>query len=199
MDRIETEARILELAIAKRIRRYRKNLQWTLEDLSKVIGLSTGHLSQIENGDKTPPISTLTKIAYGLGITTSILITGENYEDESGKISIGRHEKRMPVERVEAAPDALIQSFGFAKPDRVMDTYVVTLGADFPAKAAMHTGQEFVYTVEGIHKFYYDGKTYTLHSGDAIYFESNRPHMGCRLGKDAAKILVVYCESSQSL
>jgi transcriptional regulator with XRE-family HTH domain len=199
MNRMETEARKLELAIAKRIREYRKNLEWTLEDLSKNIGLSPGYLSQIENGDKTPPISTLTKIGYGLGITASTLITGETVEDESGKISIGKLEKRIPVERLEAATDSLIQSFGFAKPDRVMDTYVLTLGADFPIKAAIHTGQEFVYTLEGRHKFYYDGKTYTLNSGDAIYFESNRPHMGCRLGKDAAKILVVSCGASQSL
>ena len=198
MNRIEIEARVLELAIAKRIRGYRKKLDWTLEDLSKNIGLSTGHLSQIENGDKTPPISTLTKIAYGLGTTTSTLITGEAVDVESGKISIGRCEERVAVKRMEAAPDSLIESFGFAKPNRVMDTYVVTLGPDFPVKAVMHTGQEFVYTIEGIHKFYYDGKTYTLNSGDAVYFESTRPHMGCRLGKEEAKILVVNCDASQN-
>ena len=199
MNKIESEGRALELAIAKRIRGYRKSLDWTLGDLSKIIGLSTGHLSQIENGDKTPPISTLSKIAYGLGISASTLITGETIQDKSGKISIGRHDERLPVERMEAAPDSIFESFGFTKPDRIMDTYVMTLGTEFPAKALMYTGQEFIYTIEGIHEFYYDGQTYSLSSGDAIYFDSNRPHMGCSVGKKPAKVLVVYCNSAQGL
>lgn len=198
MDRRESEGRALELAIAKRIRGYRKNLDWTLEDLSKIIGLSTGHLSQIENGEKTPPISTLSKIAYGLGIATSTLITGETIPKKSGKISIGRHNERLLVERLAAAPAALLESFGFTKNDRVMETYVMTLEAELPVKAVMHQGQEFVYTIEGKHEFYYDGQVYRLNSGDAIYFDSNRPHMGCSVGKEPAKVLVVYCNGIQT-
>lgn len=199
MDRIESKGRELELAIARRIRGYRKKLDWTLEDLSRTIGLSTGHLSQIENGDKTPPISTLTKIAFGLGTTASSLITGDVIQKKSGKLSIGRYENRQPVERLEASSGFLFESFGFTKPDRIMDTYMMILGAAFPGKARVHAGQEFAYTVEGKHKFYYDGQTYTLNAGDAVYFDSNRPHMGCSLGKELAKVLVVYCNDVRTV
>lgn len=194
MDKGESEGRALELAIANRIRAYRKKLNWTLEDLSRSIGLSTGHLSQIENGEKTPPISTLTKIAFGLGVSTTTLITGkEDRRRRYKKLAIGRCEERIPVANIEAAADSLFEAFGLTKPDRVMDAHMITLGKSFPAKASMHVGQEFIFTVEGSYEFNYDGESYILNCGDAIYFDSNRPHMGCSVGKDQAKILVVTC------
>jgi quercetin dioxygenase-like cupin family protein len=73
-----------------------------------------------------------------------------------------------------------------------MDTYVVTMGPEFPSIGLMHSGQEFVYALEGSHEFYYDGQTIILNPGDAIYFDSNRPHMGRSLGQKPAKVLVVY-------
>lgn len=197
MNEIETEGRALELAIARRIRKHRKRQDWTLEDLSKVTGLSKGHLSQIENGEKVPPISTLTKIAFGLGTSITSLISGDNGQQVSGKITVGKVENRMPIVHTEASPKSLYESFGFTKQDRIMDTYVVTMGHEFPPKAMMHVGQEFVYTLEGIQEFYYDGQTYRLAPGDAIYFDSDRPHMGRSISKEPARVLVVYCNLPQ--
>lgn len=199
MEKSESEGRALELAIAKRIRGYRKKLDWTLMDLSRSIGLSTGHLSQIENGEKTPPISTLTKIAFGLGISASTLITGGMVAKKMRKISIGRCENHIPVENVGAASGSIFAAFDLTKPDRIMDAYLITLGKNFPAKVSMHVGQEFIYTIEGMYEFNYDGLTYILNSGDAIYFDSNRPHMGCSLSKTPAKILVVSCNGAVTL
>jgi transcriptional regulator with XRE-family HTH domain len=195
MNQIETESRALELAIAGRIRKRRHELDWTLDELARITGLSKGHLSQIENGEKTPPISTLTKIAFGLGTNIGTLITGESAPQSSSKIAIGKKEGRMPIVHTEASPKSLYESFGFTKPDRVMDTYVITMGPEFPANPMMHVGQEFVYTIEGVHEFYYDGVTYRLEPGDAVYFDSDRPHMGRSIGKGAAKLLVVFCNT----
>lgn len=196
MDQIETEGRTLELAIARRIRRRRQKLNWTLEVLAGVTGLSKGHLSQIENGEKVPPISTLTKIAYGLGTNIGLLITGENQAQNNGKISVGRVEDRMPIVHTEASPTSVYESFGFNKQNRIMDTYIITIGHEFPPRALMHIGQEFIYTLEGVHEFYYDGQTYRLQQGDVIYFDSDRPHMGRSLSKEPAKVLVVFCNTT---
>lgn len=198
MDQIESQGRVLELAIARRIRRHRKQLDWTLGDLSKVTRLSKGHLSQIENGEKIPPISTMIKIAMGLGTNIGALVTGEAAAATSGKIAIGKRDRRMPFVNNDASPESLFESFGFTKSDRVMDTYVVTMGPEYPPRAVIHAGQEFVYTIEGIHEFYYDGQNYTLHRGDAIYFESTRPHMGRSLSQKLAKVLVIAYDWGQS-
>ena len=164
------EARALELAIARRIREKRSQLEYTLDDLAKVTGLSKGHLSQIENGEKVPPIGTLTKIAFGLGINVLTLITGEANHQHSSKITLGRNEERAKITHLEASSSSIYESFGFDKMDRVMDAYVVTMGHDFPPNPMMHPGQEFVFAISGTHEFIYDGQSYQVHAGDAIYF-----------------------------
>lgn len=193
INSIDKEGRALELAIARRIRRRRRELDWTLDDLARTTGLSKGHLSQIENGDKVPPISTLTKIAFGLDIQIATLITGEAVSQNTSKVAIGKKEERMPIVHTEASQNTLYESFGFAKQDRFMDTYIITMGPDFPPTPMMHVGQEFVFTIEGVHEFFYDGQVYRLEPGDAVYFDSDRPHMGRSLGKEPAKLLVAFC------
>ncbi len=75
-----------------------------------------------------------------------------------------------------------------------MDSYIVTVSHEFPPKPMIHSGQEFNYILEGIIEFYYDGQTQKLEPGDAIYFDSDQPHMGRCLSENPAKLLVVFCK-----
>ncbi len=198
MNQAELESRAMELTIARRIRARRKKLNWTLEELARITGLSKGHLSQIENGGKVPPISTLNKIAFGLKTSLEALITGESPQFRSSKIEVGRAEDRRPINHMEASPKSIYESFGFKKQDRVMRSCIVTMSDEFPPQPMMHSGQEFVFALEGSHEFYYDGQTYIINPGDTLYFDSDCPHMGRSLGKRPAKILVVYCNPSET-
>lgn len=183
----------LERAIAEHIRRERLKMGWTLDRLAQKTGLSKGYLSQIENNEKTPPIGTLTKIAYGLGISVLELISGEVREREAGKLSIVRGEQRKPITHTGAAEGSVYDSFGFSRPDRLMDAYIVTVSHQYPPQPLIHSGQEIGYTLFGEHEFYYDGQTYVLRAGDAVYFDSDRPHMARSLSREPAKVLVVFC------
>ena len=198
MTQDELESRAIELAIARRIKEKRKELDLTLEELAKKTGLSKGYLSQIENGGKVPPISTLTKIAFGLKTGVEALITGELPRFSSNKIEVGRVEDRRPITHTEASPKSLYESFGFKKQDRVMHACIVTISDEFPPQPMMHSGQEFVFALEGTHEFYYDGQIYKITPGDTLYFDSDLPHMGRSLSKKPAKILVVYCNPSEA-
>lgn len=197
MNKVELEARTIEQNIARRIREKRKELDMTLEELAKETGLSKGHLSQIENGVKVPPISTLSKIAFSLQTSVGALVTGETPEVRSSKIEIGRVENRSPINNTEASPKSVYESFGFKKQDRVMRSCIVTMSDEFPSKPTMHSGQEFVFSLEGFHEFYYDGQIYKINPGDTYYFDSNCPHMGRSLSEKPSKILVVYCNPSE--
>lgn len=193
MDQAERQGRALELAIAGRIRQKRLLLGWTLERLAEVTGLSKGYLSQVENGEKTPPISTLTKIAFGLGEEVVSLISGEPPRHRSRHFELVRESERRTINHTGAAPGSVYQSLGFTKPDRLMDSYLVTVSHQFPEEPLMHQGQELAINLEGDQEFHYDGQRYLLHPGDAIYFDSNRPHMSRSLGEKPAKVLVVFC------
>ena len=193
MTDLEKESKDLERAIAVRIRSERQKLGWTLERLAKVTGLSKGYLSQIENHDKTPAIGTLTKIAYGLGLDVANMISGAPPAATNQKITLVRGRERRSVIHANAAKNSLYDSFGFARPDRIMDPYIVSVSHEYPPKPLLHHGQEFTFTLEGRHEFYYDGQTYELGAGDAMYFDSDRPHMARSLSEKPARVLVVFC------
>jgi transcriptional regulator with XRE-family HTH domain len=70
----ESTLKIKEL-IGKRIREERKALGKTQGELAAIIGISTSHLSQIENGQKSLDLEKLQTMADALGINTSLLLT----------------------------------------------------------------------------------------------------------------------------
>lgn len=183
----------IEQAIAGHIRKERLKRGWTLDRFARITGFSKGYLSQIENNEKKPPIGTLTKIAYGLGISILELISGETRKDDTTKLSIVRKDRQQAIAHAEAAPGSIYNAFGFSRPDRLMDPYVVTVCHDYPPKPLIHSGQEFAYTLSGRHEFYYDGQTYVFKTGDAAYFDSDRPHMSRSISKEPARVLVAFC------
>ncbi|WP_457552718.1 helix-turn-helix domain-containing protein [Desulfobacula sp.] len=190
---IKKNSQELETAIARRIRAERLGRDWTLDQLASATGLSKGYLSQIENGDKTPTLGTLTKIAFGFGMEAVSLITGEKPWPKQEKFCLVRAGNHQPITHTDAAPDSVYDSFSFNKSNRFMDSYIVTVSREFCPKPLLHAGQELAYVLEGTSEFYYDGQTYIVEAGDAMYFDSDRPHMTRSIGPKLAKVLVVFC------
>lgn len=193
MNAAKAEEEALQRAISERIRALRLDRQWSLDRLAEKTGLSKSYLSQIENGEKTPPIGTLTKIAFGLGVDAVFLITGEARQtDTSDRCALVRsHERRSILHR--GAPAGYhYESINFNKCDRIMDAYVVTMGPEIPKEPLIHEGQEIAYALEGRHEFNYNGRKMILNPGDCVCFDSNLPHYSRSLDKKPAKVLVVF-------
>lgn len=57
-----------------RIRRLRKNLNWSIDRLAQESGLARYHVMKIELGRTTPRVDTLEKLAKALGTTASDLL-----------------------------------------------------------------------------------------------------------------------------
>ena len=193
MDAIERKGRELEQAIARRIRQRRQQLDWTLDRLAQVTGLSKSYLSQIENCEKNPPISTLIKIAHGLGVDVIALIGGSPPPSENKKISLVKADARLPIFHTAAPPGSSYEAITHQKSNRLMDAYIVTVSHELPEKPLLHQGHELAFALEGTQEFHYDGQTYLLEPGDCLYFDSDRPHMSRSVGRHPARVLVVFC------
>ncbi|UPR42103.1 helix-turn-helix transcriptional regulator (plasmid) [Vibrio parahaemolyticus] len=61
------------LLLGKKIKEARKKKKLTIEDLASKSGLSVAHLSRLENGRKSPTITTLEKNRFSLGRTYRLL------------------------------------------------------------------------------------------------------------------------------
>lgn len=101
------------MAIGERIRNYRKTLDISGKDFAKVIGISAGSLSDIENEKTNPSSDTLSSLVRNTEINPTWLLTGEGpmYKEPvavSPKIQkLIEYEDQMPEEAEHALDEAI--------------------------------------------------------------------------------------------
>ena len=148
----------------------------TLGELAKRTGLTKGYLSQIENASKTPPFSTLDKIAYALGVDITYFFVNNEKEQEDTKISIVRPEERKKVDPGGLRRGYGYESLAYKKKGKNIEPYVITVNGH-PSGSFKHEGEEFLYI---------------LKKGDSVYFDSSVEHSTSRvLSHDPVKMLCI--------
>ena len=60
--------KVLEVAIGREVRAFRRQQETTVADLSAQTGISIGMLSKIENGNTSPSLTTLQTLANAQGV-----------------------------------------------------------------------------------------------------------------------------------
>ena len=197
MNEIEKKNRELTITIAERIRELRKDRGWTLLQLARVTGFSKGYLSQVENAEKNPPINTLNKIAYGLGVDVAALITGEGAEKPK-PFTLVRRGERKNVTPMDSHKGYIYESLAYKKADRLMDVFIVEVSPHAADDFYAHEGQEIALVLEGRQEFTYGKETMLMEPGDTAYFDSNQPHKARALDGRSCKVLVVFTNPRRS-
>jgi transcriptional regulator with XRE-family HTH domain len=187
----EEKAKDICAAIGRRIRAIRREKRLTLDEVAAKTGFAKSYLSQIENLKREPPISTLTKIAFVLGVDIFFLISGEVRQGDERFITVVKASERAVIPNPWGSSTSIYEPINDKKLDRVMDGYIVTVGPQFPPEPLVHEGQELAFVLEGRQEFVYDGRSYFFEKGDCYYFDSNKPHSARSVGESPAKVLVV--------
>jgi len=65
------------MTLGERIRNRRRELKTTQQQLAKALGLTSQHISAIEQDKRAPSLTSLAKIAEELGLSVDYLITGK--------------------------------------------------------------------------------------------------------------------------
>jgi len=178
-----------ETQIAKNIKQIRSDQKMSLKRLAEFSGLTKGYISKIENSDKAPPLSTLDKIANALNVDIGLLTAEELNLPQNVRMCITRkgQGKTLSSGSLEGYH---YEALAHMKSGKNMEPFL--LRPTFHEKAIFsHEGEEFMYTVEGIHEFVYDDEVYALHEGDSVYFDSIVPHSGRSIGDEKAIVLAV--------
>jgi transcriptional regulator with XRE-family HTH domain len=183
-------AGVEEKEIISKIRSLRRSKEVTLDQLAKMTGLTKGYLSQIENSTKSPPFSTLDKIAYALGVDITHFFTNDESEQADAKITIVRPEQRKKV-----APGGLRRGYGYEslaykKAGKNMEPYLITVDSQ-GRSSFKHDGEEFLYILEGTLELHFGPEKYILKPGDSVYFDSGIEHSGLALGDGKVKMLCI--------
>jgi transcriptional regulator with XRE-family HTH domain len=172
-----------------KLRTLRLQKGMTLQELSEKSGLSVGFLSQVERGQSSLTITSLQRIAEGLGVPiTSLFKTVENQ-------NFAVKEKDQVPFRIEGSDVTYIRLAGNFS-GRNLEPLLVelrpnqTFGPTFS-----HAGEEFFYVLKGRVLMRVGEQDYVLCEGDAIHFPSSIPHNWENLTDKPAKILCVLTPS----
>lgn len=157
--------------IGERLREIRTNLNISLDDASKMTGVSKPMLGQIERGQSAPTITTLWKIATGLKTPLSSFLEERQPEYTTIKIC-----GEAPV----TEDDGRMRAYTIFPYDplRSMEMFYIEFDPGCHHASEKHNDgvEEYVMVTSGSLQLVINGKQVEIHANEAIRFQADVSH-----------------------
>jgi transcriptional regulator with XRE-family HTH domain len=181
---------VIEQHIARRIRQLRLARGMTLQQLSDRTGLSKGLLSKIENCIVSPPIGTLAKLAVAFEVPIGEFFETEDFDP--GTVFFPKSRRKQ----VQGRRSELNYKYELLAPGRkrrdIQPMMISIDGKSCKFALQEHSGEQFIFMMEGEMDYVVGRDTYRVQPGDCLYFDARIPH-GPKLSKNQkARYLVVF-------
>jgi transcriptional regulator with XRE-family HTH domain len=164
-----------EYDIGRKLKTLRLEKKMTLKDMATRIGCSVALLSQIENNNISPPITTLSRLTKALEVKI-----GSLFDDEESKYFVMRKDEKKSVSEYFPTLEKKVAHFcepHFSKMRNMkMTPYLITLSGDSQGSMGGKQGESFIYVIKGRFEMSLDSRELTLEEGDSIYFDTTMAH-----------------------
>lgn len=169
--------KVLEVAIGREVRAFRKQKEITVAELASMTGLSIGMLSKIENGNTSPSLSTLQTLANSLSVPLTSFF--RRFEEQRMAVHTKAGEGvELEREGTRAGHQYnLLGHIGANTSGVIVEPYLITLSEQsdvFPV--FQHGGIEAIYMLEGKVDYRHGDKVFSLVPGDTLFFDADAPH-----------------------
>lgn len=181
---------VAEYRLAKKIKEIRLTRNMTLQQVCELAGLSKGLLSKVENCIISPPIATLAKLAGALDVPIGEFF-GSDQEDPQ-LVFFPKSKRRLTRGR-RSSLNYVYELLAPGRKHRDMQPMIVSIDGK-TCKFALqdHSGEQFIYLLEGEMDYVVGGKTYTVRPHDSLYFDSSQPHGPKLLKNQKARYIIVF-------
>lgn len=169
---------VAEEPLGKKIRKRRRAIDMTLQQVSERVGLSIGFLSQIERGASTPSLASLCNIAEALGTSVDAFVKAP--PRATGAVS--RQGEREAFSLGDARRTYELLGAGIA--DAKLHPTLVRRPPGHVSEIMHNEGEDFVYIIEGCILLEVGGERHILNKGDSMHFQSHLPHRSATLGNE---------------
>ena len=173
----EPREKVLEVAIGRELRAFRRQRNLTVAELAQATGLSIGMLSKIENGLTSPSLTTLQALANALGVPLTAFFRGYEERREAVHTRAGEGVETDRAGTRAGHQYLLLGHLGSNASGVTVEPYLITLTTEsdvFPT--FQHDGVEMIYMLEGAVDYRHGDKVFPLRPGDTLFFDADAPH-----------------------
>ncbi len=189
-------ADVAKESLGDRIHRVRQERGLTIKDLSSRTGIDKAYLERMESGETIPALGQLVRLGRALDMKMGYFIS----PGVDQLMTVVRKNARRPISRFGETKSMehgyFYECLAPEKADRFMEPFIVTLVPTATEEFSTHAGQEFLYVLEGEIKVQVGNSVEFLKPGDAVYYDSDQPHLVRCVGTAVTKVLAVLYTGS---
>jgi quercetin dioxygenase-like cupin family protein len=176
----------METQVSEIVRALREARSYSVRTLAAAAGFSPSFISQIENGQASPSIASLEKIALALGVTLVEFFGGT----ETPAFSVVRSMGRVRLQSGWSKAD--IESLSGDSASR-LESLLITLRRGGASGKDQHiqSREQFVFVVTGEIVLWLGEDRHELHSGDAATIPAQRAYRWVNESANPVQILTV--------
>ena len=193
------------MELGEKIRKIRKEKNLSLEEVAKICRVSSGSISQIENGLSNPSVGLLKKITKGLEISIKTLFDDDIDPSEKNKKSksninqTGVRIVKKGFQKILIMPGSDIKFF-LVTPDlnRGMEVLLEITPPKKDSGLEWYTeeGETCVYIIEGEYEILIKENTHHIKEGDSIFVPSGMSYKWRNPGKKNTRALWIIVPPS---
>lgn len=175
-------------AVASNLKGIRQQRHLSLDQLAELTGVSKSMLRQIETGRSSPTIATIWKIANGLRVSFTTLVSKRQPEaaimDFKGSQPLTAKKERY----------RLFPMIPF-DPERAFEIYHVEIEPGTSYDGEPHEGdvEEYVFVLQGKLEITVEEDLYQVVANQFIRFIADRPHQYFNAGQEMVTAIMMIC------
>lgn len=181
--------------IGELIRRHRRARKMSLQDVSKLTGISISTISKLENNAMELGYTRMIAISEALGVNLTELVSGDDTIELASPVTARRSISRAGSGDVTEVHSYIYEYLNTDISKKRMIPTMATVKArslEEYGEFAVHAGEEFVLVLEGEAEFHTEHyEPVRLSAGDSVYIDSTMPHAMISVGEKLARILFV--------
>jgi transcriptional regulator with XRE-family HTH domain len=175
--------------VGERLRHLREERRISVRKLAELTEFSASFISQVENGQASPSIGSLERIAAAVGVTLGEFFAAPSGDERAGLIVRAAGREHLDSAWSNARIDALAPMSG----GRKLEPVLITLepGGRSGKRPHAHAMEEFAFVLEGRVRLTLGEEAHDLEEGDAVTITPEQARAWENTGSAAARILVV--------
>lgn len=182
------------MEVGPRIKRTRQEKGLTLKDVEAASGVSATHVSEIERGEASPTLGSLSRVAHALGKTLAFFFE----ENEIGEVSLVGAKNRVHEVVGEKsgqrrfAASAAIERLTAGVPGGRLQVRRVELppGSTYRAEPHAHAGFEAVLVLAGRVGVVVGDQSWDLAEGDTVHYDASIGHGYANASRETEAVLI---------